>query len=241
MDERICPECGESFTPWSRMTICCSPACAGARRSRLLHEVRTCACGVEFTARKAAVKKYCSLACFHRYGEHKGVAKGTKKGPYRGYNYSATHTCVKCGDEFTATRPTTKFCPTCKIERPESVTAACAWCGTEFVKAFDAHKYCSPKCGETAKAKRSKAIRRKCYVEEVSIAYLLERDHGKCKLCGKPVALGQVVPHPFAPTIDHIQPVSKGGMHERSNCQLAHFRCNCIKGNRGSDQLLLVG
>ena len=37
---------------------------------------------------------------------------------------------------------------------------------------------------------------------------------------------------PGAPVIDHILPVSKGGKHERSNLQLAHWRCNTIKGNR---------
>jgi 5-methylcytosine-specific restriction endonuclease McrA len=40
------------------------------------------------------------------------------------------------------------------------------------------------------------------------------------------------VPEPLAPTIDHIVPVSKGGDDTRANVQLAHFRCNSVKGNR---------
>jgi len=32
-------------------------------------------------------------------------------------------------------------------------------------------------------------------------------------------------------TIDHIIPLSKGGLHMMSNCQLAHRRCNSYKGN----------
>jgi len=51
----------------------------------------------------------------------------------------------------------------------------------------------------------------------------------------------QVVPHAKAPTVDHVVPVSEGGDDTRANVQLAHFRCNSVKGPRGSQQLALVG
>jgi 5-methylcytosine-specific restriction endonuclease McrA len=53
--------------------------------------------------------------------------------------------------------------------------------------------------------------------------------------------MGQRVPHPKAPTIDHIVPVSEGGDDTRANVQLACFRCNSVKGPRGSQQLALIG
>jgi 5-methylcytosine-specific restriction endonuclease McrA len=34
-------------------------------------------------------------------------------------------------------------------------------------------------------------------------------------------------------TIDHIKPRSKGGVDRPDNLQLAHARCNKIKGNQG--------
>lgn len=43
--------------------------------------------------------------------------------------------------------------------------------------------------------------------------------------------LGGSNPHPFAPTIDHVIPLDAGGMHEPSNVQTAHYRCNSIKSN----------
>lgn len=44
------------------------------------------------------------------------------------------------------------------------------------------------------------------------------------------------------PSIDHIVPLSQGGTHELANVQLAHYRCNLSKNNRGSgEQLLLIG
>jgi 5-methylcytosine-specific restriction endonuclease McrA len=53
-----------------------------------------------------------------------------------------------------------------------------------------------------------------------------------CRLCGDPMMMGQAVPHPKAPTIDHVIPLAKGGTHEPANVQAAHFLCNSIKGDR---------
>jgi 5-methylcytosine-specific restriction endonuclease McrA len=51
----------------------------------------------------------------------------------------------------------------------------------------------------------------------------------------------KAVPHPKAPTIDHILPIACGGNDTRANVQLAHFICNSRKGTRGSQQLALAG
>lgn len=53
----------------------------------------------------------------------------------------------------------------------------------------------------------------------------------------------RVVPHPKAPTIDHVVPLDLGGDDKRANVQLAHFICNSRKSNRlnGPVQLALVG
>jgi 5-methylcytosine-specific restriction endonuclease McrA len=67
------------------------------------------------------------------------------------------------------------------------------------------------------------------------------RDRNMCQLCGKRVAMTQRVPHPKAPTIDHVLPLSEGGGDLKANVQLAHFGCNSSKGARGSQQLALVG
>lgn len=77
--------------------------------------------------------------------------------------------------------------------------------------------------------------------EKVDSAYIFERDRFMCQLCKKRLAMKQVAPHPKAPTMDHIVPVSKGGLHEASNIQAAHFICNARKSAGGTDQLLLLG
>ena len=53
-----------------------------------------------------------------------------------------------------------------------------------------------------------------------------------CGICGKPVDKSLKYPNPEAPVIDHIIPLKKGG-HPCSlyNLQLAHARCNRLKGD----------
>ena len=50
----------------------------------------------------------------------------------------------------------------------------------------------------------------------------------KSKLCG---ICGKQLPSREASTIDHIMPISLGGTDEISNLQLAHSKCNNVKGN----------
>lgn len=47
----------------------------------------------------------------------------------------------------------------------------------------------------------------------------------ECAICGEPVADADK-------TIDHIIPVSRGGDNTIANLQIAHLRCNQLKGNR---------
>jgi 5-methylcytosine-specific restriction endonuclease McrA len=54
--------------------------------------------------------------------------------------------------------------------------------------------------------------------------------------------MAKSVPHPKAPTIDHIIPLSAGGDDTKANVRLAHFLCNSRRGNRGDvEQLKLIG
>ena len=46
-----------------------------------------------------------------------------------------------------------------------------------------------------------------------------------CSICGKPIKNMKDC------TIDHIIPVSKGGLTTIENCRLAHLKCNQLRGN----------
>lgn len=70
------------------------------------------------------------------------------------------------------------------------------------------------------------------FLEDVNLTEIFERDCGICQLCGYALSLETQWPHPRTPTRDHVVPLSKGGMHEWSNLQLACAECNIRKGNR---------
>jgi 5-methylcytosine-specific restriction endonuclease McrA len=68
--------------------------------------------------------------------------------------------------------------------------------------------------------------------EDIDRDLVFERDGYECKLCMKPLDMTAKFPHPLSPTLDHIQPLNKGGHHLYVNLQAAHFRCNTAKGDR---------
>lgn len=77
--------------------------------------------------------------------------------------------------------------------------------------------------------------------EPFTVAEIRERDGNRCHLCRRKVSV-KPYPHPLSASLDHVIPLTKGGMHERSNVRLAHLSCNVAKGNRGgNEQLLLIG
>lgn len=55
---------------------------------------------------------------------------------------------------------------------------------------------------------------------------LINNNGAICSLCNKPIETMKDC------TIDHIRPVSKGGLTTIENCQLAHKNCNQRKGNK---------
>jgi hypothetical protein len=67
--------------------------------------------------------------------------------------------------------------------------------------------------------------------ERFSSREIFERDHWRCGLCHKRVDRRRRYPHPEAPTLDHITPISPpfNGLHVRANVQCAHWRCNKTK------------
>lgn len=51
-----------------------------------------------------------------------------------------------------------------------------------------------------------------------------------CAICGLPIENKKDL------TLDHIKPISKGGLTTIENCQLAHKWCNLRKGNKYAEK-----
>ena len=70
------------------------------------------------------------------------------------------------------------------------------------------------------------------YSEYVDIDVLLNRQGHICALCGKRINTTNNPNANEAKSIDHIIPLSLGGVHSYRNCQAVHRVCNSSKGNR---------
>lgn len=119
--------------------------------------------------------------------------------------------------------------------------ARCYRCNREYIQ-ITGQRYCTQRCKQAARAGRREIRERGAFIADVSPLAIYERDGWRCQLCWRKVARHRAVPHPKAPTLDHIIPLARGGTHEPSNVHTAHFICNARKGDRGSgEQFLLFG
>ncbi len=64
---------------------------------------------------------------------------------------------------------------------------------------------------------------------ESAMRQLVRKHGGRCALCDEPVSFKPGTPR-YA-TIDHVRPLSRGGLDAPSNWQLACHECNQRKGN----------
>lgn len=139
------------------------------------------------------------------------------------------------------------------LDGPRFVASECRRCSSPFLVdrlpvwgSTIAHHYCSTRCSTADHRAIRRARQRDAYVEPVHRQRVFERDGWRCQLCDRKVRRDAVVPHPLAPTLDHIIPLAlgpeAGGVHSMANVQLAHYRCNCRKSARGGgEQLALLG
>jgi len=81
---------------------------------------------------------------------------------------------------------------------------------------------------------RQKHLRRQKVLNPLRISadVLIERDGNVCHLCNTEIDSSLARNSRFGATIDHVIPLSKGGLDVLDNLKLAHWICNIKKGNR---------
>jgi 5-methylcytosine-specific restriction endonuclease McrA len=70
------------------------------------------------------------------------------------------------------------------------------------------------------------------YVDDIDREQVFARDNGICGICRQPIDPTIPPHHADSFTIDHIQPLSRGGEHSYANVRAAHLRCNVSEANR---------
>lgn len=221
----LCSE-GGCGRPRMYKTLCATHGSALGRQAtgrRYRYDERECGfCRSVFqTANRGTL--FCSLSCAQR--------------SRAGYSYST---------EIVLWDP-----PVAKVKEPKAprrsewwdvlVSGPCHRCGVNFTARAatggPVPAYCSDRCLKREMNSLRRVREREAFVAPVARHRIFERDGWRCQLCGDAVERDAVVPHPLAPTIDHVLPLAVGGKHEPANVQCAHFLCNSQK----SDGLRLAG
>ena len=198
-------------------------------RSQKKYTVICEACGATSTAGRDG-QRYCSLRCVARAkADAAAEVQRRRRLPVR-YTGPRHHA------------PLTIHVKT----RNRLTSGQCRVCEQWFVSQhFDVT--CSAECRTIRNAERRRtdrerrrATKRNAYRADVHRAKVYASDGYRCHLCGKKTDPTKSVPHPKAPTIDHVIPLAAGGTHEPDNCRTACFLCNATKGDRGGGEQLLL-
>lgn len=116
----------------------------------------------------------------------------------------------------------------------------CVVCGTLTQNPKYCCVACSNKANWTTKEHRRRArLKAQMVDKDISVEGLFRRDKGICALCGRRCDLedytvreGVFIAGDWYPSVDHIKPISKGGLHSWDNVQLAHRLCNTLKSDK---------
>lgn len=110
----------------------------------------------------------------------------------------------------------------------------CVECNVPFVARRGNITICSDEC-RRVRARRSthqweRARRVGGSRSKIKRQTIFERDNFTCWMCERHCPPDSAVPHPLAPTIDHIVPRSLGGTDDEDNLATACFQCNSRRG-----------
>lgn len=254
--EKQCALCGRSFATQRQESKFCSLECSQVHVAQVQKDRATRAtcnrCGVEFRPKNYRYTTYCSRECSF---EAAAVSSAERK-----VSPIWIRECALCRESFCARRPNASYCsahPKKEINRwrtklhwkpvdayRQPISKVCRECGRTFsVTRYLDRLFCSKECGDRHSSRNAHHVRRLRggnYKAAVYLAWLIDRDRERCQICRRRVERTKSVPHPMAPTIDHITPLAKGGSHSPENVQLAHFYCNSMKCDRGGGQLRLL-
>lgn len=240
-----CAECGAGINRKSTLERRVKAFCNADCRSKFYGTrkvSRACLfCSAPFICNESnELKKYCSQECGHKARKNK---------------VKTERQCVTCSKPFATAFDHQRFCSTvCRLadrfvrvygerSKPTQYTSTCAWCNeaivkdTPFYHPTHYHRDCAKKA-ERARY-RLKTIKRQGASTgiRISVDELAERDGFICYLCNGQVDMTVPRLSPNGATVDHIVPISRGGLDTLENIKLTHWKCNRAKGAKLIEEL----
>ena len=131
-------------------------------------------------------------------------------------------------------------------EKVIELTRPCVECGTPFYNIQPHALTCSPLCSKRRanrlqKLYNSNRLNDSNIVDkDITLQKLFDKYEGICYLCGKECDFndkviteeGYTIVGKTYPSIEHVIPISKNGLHSWDNVNLAHHYCNSIKSDK---------
>lgn len=205
-------------------------------------------CNKEFLPKpKARHHIFCSDTCRQRLRKgYKGVrVRRERPGPHSKVGFK---NCARCGSLFCSYKSLAKFCSVeCRQVPYQPVPRVpCLICGV--VLARKVGETCGGadcikklKAGHRAKQKAKRRAKEKAQrtYPLVMPRHIFARDGWACQICGidTPEYLAGTN-SPFAPTLDHIEPIAARGLHSSGNTHCVCRICNSRKSDKRLDEFI---
>lgn len=198
---------------------------------------------IEYDGERMILKDFC-----HKYGLQRETTSGRIR---RGWTpqecIDGKHLykieCKQCKMIFDSESKSAIFCShRCRRRHkrnfeklPQPQFYSCEVCHSIFISTRKDAQCCSQECriqlSRIERSGRYKHLKRiGKYDPSVTLVNVFERFNGICCGCGKKLSFDGDFRSNNYPSMDHIIPLSKGGVHEWDNMQLLCRSCNCMKG-----------
>lgn len=243
---RACGTCGVEFTPRTnggKPQVRCSTRCRRkvsndnyTRQHAPKRRASCVECGGAITlSGLGRPRRFCSDVCKMRAGNRR-----TRRSQ-EPVSKAEPRQCDHCGKTFQPKRRDTRYCydgwcsqaahrarkAAGEPPRMGERRIACHECGTAFTAKHPAARWCSRICqirhrGREASRRRSGNQIHDGYMDRE----IFERDSWMCHLCGEQIDPTEARCNRLGATIDHLVPLSRGGVDIRGNVKAAHNHCN---------------
>ena len=230
--EYTCVMCGKTYIPKKSKQKCCSSECGieYTKRHYTKRNIEECTCGYcgkKFKLTRTGLKGlYCSHECHTKQMAKDKIIRDDIKNKEKQRQKELRELKAKnrkLANEYIKSLSKWKILD-------------CKECGREYFTTGQNKTFCSRECSNRYSWRVHDNKKR--YTKNgkadysITLQKLYKRDKGVCKMCNRKLSFDCHYNSNDYPSIDHIQPIAKGGLHTWDNVQLLCRGCNTFKSDK---------